>query len=81
MDKYRTSAAEFGVTLPSPVNPTTANKIIGQWSPVIPLPIVAAAGFLEHNTGKILTFSAFEPNQYAGGAGNTYVAIYDPSTG
>jgi hypothetical protein len=81
-DCYRTSAAEFGITLTSPLDPAYANAIIGQWSSVMPWPIVAAAGFLEHNTGNITTtFSAFEPNQYAGGSGNTYTAEYDPSTG
>ena len=78
MGFHRTSAAEFGVTIPS--NPS-ASTTMGEWGPVIPFPIVPAGGFLAHNTGKIITFAALAPNQYTGGSGSTYTATYDPSTG
>jgi galactose oxidase len=70
------SAAEFGV-LTAPTSTT-----LGQWSPMIAIPLVPAAAFVMHNTGKILTFSAYSVNSYgAGVSGNTITAIYDPVTG
>ena len=54
---------------------------MGIWGPVIPFPIIPAAAFVAHHTGKIITFAAIGPNFYTPGAGSTYTATYDPSTG
>lgn len=73
-----TSAAEFGVNIPSsPASGSTK----GEWGPVIGFPIVPAGAFLAHDTGKVIAFAALAPNQYTGGSGNTFTATYDPSNG
>jgi galactose oxidase len=70
------SAAEFRVL----TAPTSTS--LGQWSPVIPIPLVPAGAFVMYNTGKILTFSAYRVNSFRiGASGNTITAIYDPVTG
>ena len=68
-----TSAAELGVNLA----PTSTN--LGQWSPVIPFPLVPAAAFLLPS-GKVLTFSSFKVNAFGGANGFTVTATFDPST-
>jgi galactose oxidase len=68
------SAAEFGVN----IAPTST--VNGQWGPVIAFPLVPAAAFVVHDTGKIVTFASYEVNTF-GGSGNTYTATYDPATG
>jgi len=68
------SAAEFGVNL------APTSTVNGQWGPVIAFPLVPAAAFVVHDTGKIVTFASYEVNTF-GGSGNTYTATYDPATG
>lgn len=71
-----TSASEFNV------NFAQTNTGLGAWGPVIGLPIVPAAGFIEWNSGKLLLFSSYRPNQFSGTtSGLTYTTTYDPSTG
>jgi len=68
------SAAELGYyTAP---NSTT----LGEWGPMIALPLVPAAAFVEYETGNILTFASYRDNQF-GGSGNTITAVYYPTTG
>lgn len=72
------SAAEFGYY----VAPNSTS--IGQWDPVIGLPLVAAASFLEPETGNVMTWASFEFNHFVfndgvGGAGDTVSAIYHPN--
>lgn len=67
------SAAEFGVT----VAPN-----LGSWGPLISFPLVPAGGFVMHDTGKVLTYSAYKVDTFSiGASGNTRTAIYDPATG
>lgn len=67
-----TSAAELGV---SKVPTETAN---GQWGPVITLPLVAAAAFLQP-TGNILTFSSFARDAFGGSPlGYTLTSTFSP---
>jgi galactose oxidase len=69
-------AAEFGV-LKAPTSTS-----LGQWSPMIAIPLVPAGAFVMYNTGKILTFSAYSVNSFRiRPSGNTITAIYDPVTG
>ena len=68
------SAAEFNISL----TPTSVSG--GQWGPVIAFPLVPAAAFLEHDSGKVLTFASYKVNTYSG-SGNTITATYDPVTG
>jgi len=68
-----TSAAEVTFT----PGPTSTN--LGQWDPVIPMPLVPAGAFIEWNTGKVLTFSSYKVNDFEG-TGLTYTATYDPAT-
>jgi galactose oxidase len=60
-----TSAAEFGVNIVPSYNG------LGEWGPVILFPLVPAGAFVQHDTGKILTFSAYGPDYFA--AGVSYV--------
>jgi len=70
------SASEFNVNF---VNTNTAQ---GQWGPVIGLPIVPAAAFIEHDSGKVLNFASYRPNQFSGTtSGLTYTSTWDPSNG
>lgn len=47
---------------------------------MIEFPIVPAAGFVAPNSGQIVTWASYQPNNYNGN-GNTYTATYDPSSG
>lgn len=70
------SAAEFNINL----SPTSTNG--GVWGPMISLPIVPAAGFVQRDSGKILLFASYRPNQFAGTTtGVTYTSTYDPASG
>lgn len=72
-----TSASELNVNFA----PTTAGGT-GQWGPIIALPIVPAAAFVEYNSGKVLTYASYRPNDFANApTGITYTATYDPSNG
>ena len=51
----------------------------GEWSDVIPMPIVSVAASNLPN-GKILTWSAFDRFRFGGNRGRTYTVIFDPAT-
>jgi galactose oxidase len=71
-----TSASEFNV------NFAPTSNAQGSWGPVIALPIVPAAGFMEWNSGKVLLYSSYRPNQFSGTtSGLTYTSSYDPGNG
>ena len=70
-----TSASELNV------NYVQTNTGLGAWGPVIGLPIVPAAGFIEYNTGKVLVYSSYRANAFTGvPEGYTYTATYNPAT-
>ncbi|ESZ98502.1 carbohydrate-Binding Module family 32 protein [Sclerotinia borealis F-4128] len=72
-----TNAAEFGFSLAP-----TAVDGLGEWGPVIIMPLVPAAGFIEYSTGNIWTFSAYSPLTFGiGEYGYTISAVYNPTTG
>ncbi|MGX6602566.1 discoidin domain-containing protein [Micromonosporaceae bacterium Da 78-11] len=52
----------------------------GTWSAPVGFPLVPVAAALLPN-GKILTWSAFQSDNYVGGRGRTLTATYDPRTG
>jgi galactose oxidase len=51
----------------------------GVWSGGIGFPLVPAAAAQLPN-GKVLTWSAYQPNAFSGGTGQTQTAILDPAT-
>ena len=70
------SAAELNILGPSgSVVPKR-----GSWSAPIGFPLVPAAAAVLPN-GKILTWSAYQPDAFSGGRGRTVTATYDPATG
>ncbi|ATZ53633.1 hypothetical protein BCIN_09g04410 [Botrytis cinerea B05.10] len=72
-----TSAAEFGFS----VAPTAIGGL-GEWGPVINMPLVPVAGFIEYSTGNIWTFAAYSPLAFQIGLhGYTISAVYNPTTG
>ncbi|KAJ8067245.1 hypothetical protein OCU04_004608 [Sclerotinia nivalis] len=72
-----TSAAEFDFSLAP-----TAVGGLGVWGPVINMPLVPVAGFIEYSTGNIWTFAAYGPIAYQVGLyGYTISAVYNPTTG
>ncbi|KAB8295126.1 hypothetical protein EYC80_007057 [Monilinia laxa] len=72
-----TSAAEFGFSLA----PSAAGEL-GDWGPVISMPLVPVAGFVEYSTGNIWTFAAYSPISFQAGLhGYTISAVYNPTTG
>lgn len=72
-----TSAAEFGFKLGS-----SAVGGLGQWSPVITMPLVPVAGFIEYSTGNIWTFAAYSPLAFQiGKDAYTISAVYNPKSG
>ncbi|HEX9998965.1 MAG TPA: discoidin domain-containing protein [Actinoplanes sp.] len=52
----------------------------GTWSVPVGFPLVPVAAAQLPN-GKILTWSAFQKDNYSGGTGGTVTATYDPATG
>ncbi|WP_328473592.1 discoidin domain-containing protein [Actinoplanes sp. NBC_00393] len=52
----------------------------GVWSAPVGFPLVPVAAAQLPN-GKILTWSAFRPDAFSGGTGQTLTATYDPATG
>ncbi|GAA4602481.1 hypothetical protein GCM10023107_60500 [Actinoplanes octamycinicus] len=52
----------------------------GVWSAPVGFPLVPVAAAQLPN-GKILTWSAFRPDSFSGGTGQTLTATYDPATG
>ncbi|QSZ36737.1 hypothetical protein DSL72_006620 [Monilinia vaccinii-corymbosi] len=61
---------------------SNATKNPGKWDPVIKMPLVPAAGFVEYTTGNIVTFSAYSPLAFAIQLhGYTATATYNPTTG
>ncbi|KAF7898509.1 hypothetical protein EAF00_004955 [Botryotinia globosa] len=72
-----TSAAEFGFS----VAPTAVGGL-GQWGPVINMPLVPVAGFIEYSTGNIWTYAAYSPLAFQIGLhGYTISAVYNPTSG
>lgn len=72
-----TSAAEFGFTLAP-----NATAGLGVWGPVITMPLVPVAGFIEFSTGNIWTFAAYSPSAFQIGLHDyTISAVYNPTTG
>lgn len=70
------SAAEFNYIIAP--NATA----VGSWGPLIQLPLVPAAAFVEYSTGLIMTFSAYSATAYSIGLhGWTITASYDPTSG
>ena len=52
---------------------------VGQWSDIIPTPIVSVA--VSHlPDGKLVTWSAYDRFSFGGNRGQTYTAIFDPET-
>jgi galactose oxidase len=70
-----TSAAEFNISI------TPTSTTLGEWGPMIPFPLVAAAGFVVANSGNIVTFSSYKTNAFGGANGYTITATYNPTTG
>ncbi|MEV6599885.1 discoidin domain-containing protein [Actinoplanes sp. NPDC051346] len=70
------SAAEINLLGPS----GSAAPTRGIWSAPVGFPLVPVAAAQLPN-GKILTWSAFARDTFAGGSGRTVTATYDPSTG
>ncbi|WIM98990.1 discoidin domain-containing protein [Actinoplanes oblitus] len=70
------SAAELDLLGPS--GSVVAKR--GVWSAPVGFPLVPVAAAQLPN-GKILTWSAFRPDSFSGGTGQTLTATYDPATG
>jgi len=69
------NAAEINlISGPGPLDPR-----LGVWSSAIGFPLVPASA-AQLPDGKILTWSAFQPNTFVGGTGRTQTAILDPAT-
>lgn len=60
--------------------PVAGARSAGSWSAPIGFPLVPAAAAQLPN-GKILAWSAFQPDDYHNGTGRTETALYDPATG
>lgn len=74
------SAAEISVSFASGYNAPSAS--LGKWGETIDFPIVPVAAALLHDTGKVLTWSAYAANDFTNGpGGKTVTATYDPATG
>ncbi|KAF7933529.1 uncharacterized protein EAE98_003238 [Botrytis deweyae] len=72
-----TNAAEFGFS----IAPTAVGGL-GEWGPVINMPLVPVAGFIEYSTGNIWTYAAYSPLAFQIGLhGYTISAVYNPTTG
>ena len=73
-----TSAADISITTASY---TALSATQGVWGPTIEFPTVPAAATLEHDSGKVLIWSSFLPNDFSGGTtGVTLTSTYDPAT-
>jgi galactose oxidase len=70
------AAAEINVL--GPTGSVVAGR--GTFSAPVGFPLVPVAAAQLPN-GKILTWSAFQPDDYVGGYGQTVTATYDPATG
>jgi galactose oxidase len=70
------TAAEINILGPS----GSVSPGLGTWSAPIGFPLVPVAAAQLPN-GKILTWSAFQTDDYVGGYGQTVTATYDPATG
>ena len=73
------SAAEVSLSTTDNFMPPAAG--LGQWGLTIDFPLVPAAGALQHDTGKLLTFASFSDNNFGGANGLTHTAIFDSATG
>ena len=75
------SAAELAVSYASGYtapNPATA----GLWGETIDFPIVPVAAAVLHDSGEVLTWSAYEADTFGGSSGTvTLTATYNPATG
>ncbi|KAI9805930.1 MAG: hypothetical protein M1825_000544 [Sarcosagium campestre] len=75
-----TSAAEINVYAASSFTPPPNG--LGKWGPTINFPIVPVAAALEHDTGKVLTWSSYAADTFSGGPGGvTLTSTYDPASG
>ena len=75
-----TSAAEINVLAAATGPAAPAGK--GQWSPTINFPIVPVSGAIQHDSGKLLTWSSYAPDVFTGNnGGQTFTSTYDPATG
>jgi len=74
------SAAEISVSFSSSYNAPSAT--LGKWGETIDFPIVPVAAVVLHDTGKVLTWSAYKANDFTGtSSGVTVTATYDPANG
>ena len=51
----------------------------GEWTDIIPMPIVSVASSNLPN-GKVLVWSAYDRFRFGGNRGKTYTVIFDPAT-
>lgn len=74
-----TSAADISIT--TAASYTALSTTMGVWGPTIEFPTVPVATTLEHNTGNVLIWSSFLPNDFGGtSTGVTLTATFSPST-
>ena len=73
------SAADISVTTAS-YTPLSASQ--GVWGPTIEFPIVPVSASVDYNTGTVLVWSSYLPNDFTGtSTGMTLTSTYSPSSG
>ena len=71
------------INISSTATPAPAPATNGAWGPTIDFPIVPVSAAVEWNSGNLLTWSSFLPEQFTGdtGTGYTLTSTYNPTTG
>ena len=74
-----TSIAEVNVLTGTALPPAAATA--GSWGLTVDFPLVPVSAAIEWSSGRLLVWSAFTPDQFAGSNGQqTVTAVYDPAT-
>jgi len=74
-----TTIAEVNVFTGTALPPPAATA--GSWGLTIDFPLVPVSAAIEWSSGRLLVWSAFAPDQFAGSNGQqTVTAVYDPAT-
>ncbi|KAL8964463.1 MAG: hypothetical protein Q9183_004434 [Haloplaca sp. 2 TL-2023] len=76
-----TSMAELDILSTATYTQPPSN--LGRWGATLDFPITPAAATVLRDSGKVLMWSSYRPNDFGGGAnsGTTVTATYDPATG